>query len=180
MGPLQVVPKMTIVKKNFITWCPETLGDNTRLFSTWWMRPPWCPLNCVCSHPGERICGPYQFSALYSHGNDCSVHWQTHTQARTLCGGNRSWLRSTNGKADQWELSQQVSGLYASLGETANEKARGPGQEVFFPPFQGKMPRAIKTASSKWMEKADVPYSGLREVRVGGGGDAFRNALRDM
>ncbi len=44
-GPPWVsLPKMTFVKNLLITWCPEPCGDNSRLFSTWWMRIQniWC------------------------------------------------------------------------------------------------------------------------------------------
>lgn len=82
-GPPQVsLPKMTFVKNLLITWCPEPCSDNSRLFSTWWMRSPLCPLNRVCSRLRERKFSPCPFSVLLSHGNDCSgtdKHTDTHT-----------------------------------------------------------------------------------------------------
>ena len=109
-----------------------------------------------------------------------NTHSQTHTHTHTHCevgigqgcGPQRQRLTSEN------SLSKALAS-YTSLGETANEKARGPRPKAFFfSPFQGKMPRAIKIACSNWMEKADVPYSGLREVRAER--NALRNALRDL
>lgn len=101
-----------------------------------------------------------------------------HTQAHTHrvvgtgqgCGLQMGRLTSEN----------SLSKSRVSIHHWERLQMRKPGapSKSFFSPFQGKMPRAIKKASSKWMEKADVPYSGLREVRAGG--NAFRNALRDM
>lgn len=99
------------------------------------------------TQPLSILCTPFSWK--------WPLHAHTHTQ--TMCGGNRSRLCSTKRRADQWECS------YTSQGETTNEKARGPGQKFFFlPPFQGNMPRAIKSASSNWMEKADAPCSGVK------------------
>jgi len=81
------------------------------------------------------------------------------THSRTQCEvGSR--LQSTKGKLTSENSLRKALGYYTSLGETANEKARGPGPKLFLlflslslsrslSPFQGKMPRAIKIASSE-------------------------------
>ncbi len=121
---------------------------------------------------------PLSYSMLLSHGNDCSLHRQTHRHAHCEVGTGQG-CSSQRGRLTSENSLNGALGSDTSLGETANEKARGPRPKVFFfSPFQGKMPRAIRIASSNWMEKADVPHSGLREVRTGR--NAFRNALRDM
>lgn len=94
-SPGLLLPKMTFVKNLFITRCPETLGDNFRLFTTWWMRSPLCTLSRVCSHLTERKRSPCPFSALLSHGNDRSMH--THTdnvwweQVKTVFHKEEGW-----------------------------------------------------------------------------------------
>ena len=102
-----------------------------------------------------------------------------HTDTLTQCVvGTGQGCSPQRGRLTSENSLRKAPGSYTLVGEIANEKARGPRQKSPPPRFQGKMPRAIKTASSNWMEKADVPYSGLKEVRAEG--NAFRNALRDM
>lgn len=180
-GPPQVsLPKMTFVKNLLMTWCPKSWGDNSRLFSTWWMRSPLCPSELRLQPSQRRKMRPLSILCTpFSWKWPLHAQRQTHTDTHTHCEvGTGQRCSPQRGRLTSENSLSKALGSYTSLGETANEKARGPGQKFFFSPFQGKMPRAIKIASSNWMEKADVPYSGLREVRAER--NAFRNALRDM
>lgn len=129
IGPPQVcLPKMTYAKNILITWCPETWGANSRLFSTWWMSSPLGSLNCICSCLREIKYSPCPFSALYSLGNYYSMCKHSHTHTRTQLCGNRSRLQSTTEKADHRDRFQYRSGLLQIIwGEPG-----APGQRFFF------------------------------------------------
>lgn len=158
---------------------PETWGDNSSPFSTWWMRSPLCPLNCVCSRLRERE-GAAPVHSLHAFLMEMTAHAQKRAQpahTHTHCEvGTGQGCRPQRGRLTS-ENSLSSSGLLYITGGDYWWKSQGPRQ-FFSPPFQGKMPRAIKIASSNWMEKADVPHSGLREVRARR--NAFRTALREM
>lgn len=140
----------------------------SRISSSHDVQKHWAIILGYSQHDGwGRPCAPSVASAAISQKENAAPVHSLHsflmemtapcTHTQTMCGGNRSRLCSTKRRADQWECS------YTSQGETTNEKARGPGQKFFFlPPFQGNMPRAIKSASSNWMEKADAPCSGVK------------------
>lgn len=142
-GPSEVsLPRMTFAKNLLITWCLETQGANSRLFSTWWMRSPLCSPNHICSCLTERKCGPCPFSASLSHGNGFSVSGLAlfsplslslaHTHMSTV-QWERSRLKCTKENVDQWEVFNWTPSFYISFGETANKKARGaPGQKFPF------------------------------------------------
>lgn len=132
-------------------------------------------LNRICSCLRERKCGPCPFSTLLSHGNGHSMCARTYTHVEVGTGQCRSPQRR---RVTSENSNSRARSSYTSLGGTANEKSRGPSQKLFFFSFQGKMPRAIEIEHCNWIEKADVPYSGLREVRAGR--NAFRNALRGV
>lgn len=107
------------------------------------MRSPLCPLNCIFNHQRKKmrpliiLCTPFLWKWL--------LHADRHTHCVVGtgqgCGAQMGRLTSEN------SLSKAQTS-YTSLGETTNEKGRGPSQNVFFP-FQGKMPGGIKTASTK-------------------------------
>lgn len=96
-------------------------------------------------------------------------HTQMH--AHTVVGTGQDWVLQR----------RRLTSENTSIQCRERRKMREPeaqAKSFFLPLFQGNMPKAIKAASSCWMEKADVPCSGLREVRAGG--NAFRNTVGGM
>lgn len=110
-SPQVSLPRMTFVKSLLITWCPETWGDNSRLFTTWWMRSPLCPEPRLQPSHRKKMRPLSILFTPFSWKWPLHAQTNTHRHTHTLCGGNRSRLRSTKGNTDQWELSQQSSGL---------------------------------------------------------------------
>lgn len=138
-------PRMNFAKNLLITWCLETQGANSWLFSTWWMRSPLCSPNHICSCLTERKCGPCPFSAILSHGNGFSVSSLSLSPAPPSLSstyayvhsavGKRSRLKCTKENVDQWELFNWTPSFYMLFGETANKKARGPLARSFLSLF---------------------------------------------
>lgn len=133
------------------------------------MRSPFCPLNRFCSRSRERKCGPPVHSLhpfLMEMNAPCTDKY-THTHTLCAVGAGQGCSRQRGRLTSENPLSK-AHDSYTTVGETANEKARGPGQKGFFPPFQGKMPKPIKTASLTEWRKQMFSSSGLRRVREKG------------
>lgn len=164
-----------------VRWCSATRGANLGLFSTWWMRSPLWPSTASAAVPQKENVAPVHslHSFLMVMAASCR---NTHTYTPTLRARwervkaavhkEAGWPVKTL-SAELWALKHYLEGLL--MRETG-----APSQELFSPPssFQGRMPRAINIERSQWIEKADVPHSGLKEVRAER--NAFRDALRDM
>lgn len=108
-GPSEVSqPRMTFAKNLLITWCLETQGANSRLFSTWWMRSPLCSPNHICSCLTERKCGPCPFSASLSHGNGFSVSSLSLFSPPPSLAHTHTYVHSAVGKGQGWSAQRRM------------------------------------------------------------------------